>query len=92
MLALIFPALKAAVDFVWYGSSMSVGQIWSRVWYFPGVLYNSVFVALSMGKYRWFNRIDDTVILGALPFRSQTTEVRVFDIGNGCRGHRADVV
>ena len=84
MLALILPALKATLDFVWYASSMSVGQLWSRVWYFPGIVYNSACVALSSGKYRWFNRIDDTVILGALPFRSQTKEVRVRVAGAHC--------
>ena len=85
MLAAILPALKATLDLLWYASTMSLAQLWSRVWYFPGIVHNSVVVALSFGKYRWFNRIDDTVILGALPFRSQTEEVRVI-------GARADCV
>ncbi len=76
MLAVILPTVQATLNFLWYASTMSVAQLWSRVWYFPGIVHNSVVVALSFGKYRWFDRIDDSVILGALPFRSQTKEVR----------------
>ena len=87
MLAVILPAVKGTLDLLWYASTMSLAQLWSRVWYFPGIVHNSVFVALSFGKYRWFNRIDDTVILGALPFRSQTKEVCLIGARADCASY-----
>ena len=46
----------------------------SRVIYFPSVLRMSLMVG---PERRWYDRVDDTVLLGALPFRSQTKEVRI---------------
>ena len=51
----------------------------SRVIYFPSVLRMSLMVG---PERRWYDRVDDTVLLGALPFRSQTKEVRI--CGGGC--------
>jgi len=48
-------------------------QAFSRFMYFPGVGWNAIRWRLQ--NLQWYNRIDDTVVLGALPFRSQTVEV-----------------
>lgn len=46
----------------------------NRVLYFPSILRMSL---LTGPNRRWYDRIDSTVILGALPFRSQTKEVKI---------------
>lgn len=43
-----------------------------RILYFPSLLRLSL---LEGPQRRWYDRIDSTVIVGALPFRSQTKEV-----------------
>lgn len=49
----------------------------ARLLYFPSILR----MTLKEGpNRRWYDRIDDTVILGALPFRSQTKKVRLLHI------------
>ena len=53
-------------------------QLFSRVSYFPGIVWNTV--TWDWKNYQWYNRIDNTVVLGALPFRSQTEEVRREDV------------
>lgn len=58
---------------VWFWSSM-LHKLISRVIYFPSVLRMSLMVG---PERRWYDRVDDTVLLGALPFRSQTKEVRI---------------
>ena len=45
----------------------------SRVAFYPTLLYNVVLEKVS--SRQWYNRIDDTVLLGALPFRSLTKQV-----------------
>jgi atypical dual specificity phosphatase len=45
----------------------------SRLAFYPTLLYNVVLH--QSGVRRWYDRIDETVILGALPFRSLTQEV-----------------
>lgn len=48
----------------------------ARLLYLPSI----VRMTLREGpNRRWYDRIDDTVILGALPFRSQTKEVRILN-------------
>lgn len=49
-------------------------QLLSRAYFLPGVFVNSLKVRIS-DKFKWYDRIDDTVVLGALPFRSQAEEV-----------------
>ena len=49
-------------------------QVISRILYFPGVAWNTV--SWRWRNYQWYNRIDNTIVLGALPFRSQAEEVR----------------
>ena len=51
-------------------------QLLSRAYFFPGVLVCSLKLRISE-RFKWYNRIDDTVVLGALPFRSQAEEVAI---------------
>ena len=66
----------AQVLFNWFwvtidGSLLHRGM--ARLMYFPSILRMTL---MEGPKRRWYDRIDDTVILGALPFRSQTKKVR----------------
>jgi atypical dual specificity phosphatase len=45
-------------------------------------MYNSIVIYMS-SKYSWFNRVDRAIVLGALPFRSQTKQLVE---GEGVRG------
>lgn len=48
-------------------------KLGARALYFPSILR----LLLREGpSHRWYDRIDETVILGALPFRKHTKEVR----------------
>ncbi|CAG9818670.1 unnamed protein product [Phaedon cochleariae] len=47
--------------------------MFARVTFYPTLIYNVVMERISHRK--WYNRIDDTVILGALPFPSITKEL-----------------
>lgn len=46
----------------------------ARLLFYPTLAYNVAMEKVS--SRRWFDRVDDTVILGALPFRSMTRQVR----------------
>ena len=65
---------QVLVNWFWVaidGSLLHRGM--ARLLYFPSILR----MILREGPHRrWYDRIDDTVILGALPFRSQTKKVR----------------
>lgn len=50
-----------------------VKKMFARVTFYPTLVYNVVMERIS--PRQWYNRIDDTVILGALPFPSMTKEV-----------------
>jgi len=50
--------------------------MFSRAVFYPTLLYNVMMERFS--SRRWFDRIDETVILGALPLRSITSEVALF--------------
>ena len=52
-----------------------------RVAFYPTLLYNVLLEKL--GVRQWYHRIDDSVLLGALPFKSMTKEVQVVDGVNG---------
>ncbi|TRY82388.1 hypothetical protein DNTS_002480 [Danionella cerebrum] len=45
----------------------------ARILFYPTLAYNVVMEKIS--SRQWFNRLDGTVILGALPFRSMTEEL-----------------
>lgn len=48
--------------------------MFARVTFYPTLLYNVVMEKVT--SRRWYDRMDDTVILGALPFQSMTKQVR----------------
>lgn len=50
----------------------------ARLLFYPTLAYNVVMEKMSLR--RWFDRVDEAVILGALPFRSMTKQVRLPDI------------
>lgn len=52
---------------------MKFHGMFSRVTFYPSLVYNVVMERVS--ARRWYDRIDDTVILGALPFRSITPKL-----------------
>lgn len=45
----------------------------ARLLFYPTLAYNVA--AEKVSRRRWFDRVDDTVLLGALPFRSMTRQV-----------------
>ncbi|XP_063231155.1 phosphatidylglycerophosphatase and protein-tyrosine phosphatase 1 [Bacillus rossius redtenbacheri] len=45
----------------------------ARISFYPTLFYNVVMEKIS--HRRWYDRIDETVILGALPFRSMTNKL-----------------
>lgn len=47
----------------------------ARLLYLPSLARMSIL--WSRWKRNWYDRVDDTVVLGALPFRSQTKEVLI---------------
>lgn len=47
--------------------------MFARVTFYPTLVYNVFMEKIS--SRRWYDRIDDNVILGALPFPSMTEEV-----------------
>ncbi|XP_019764606.2 phosphatidylglycerophosphatase and protein-tyrosine phosphatase 1 [Dendroctonus ponderosae] len=48
-------------------------KMFARVTFYPTLVYNVLMEKLT--PRQWYNRIDDTVILGALPFPSIATEI-----------------
>ncbi len=74
-----FQSLRVTIGVVvnWFwtavdGSMFHKGIV--RLLYFPSILRMTL---LEGPKRRWYDRVDSTVILGALPFRSQTKKVFV---------------
>lgn len=51
-----------------------MSSVLARILFYPTLAYNVVMEKVT--SRQWFNRVDPTVILGALPFRSMTEEVR----------------
>ncbi|XP_008557856.1 phosphatidylglycerophosphatase and protein-tyrosine phosphatase 1 [Microplitis demolitor] len=47
--------------------------MFARVTFYPTLVYNMMMEKIS--TRRWYDRIDDTVILGALPFRHMTKQL-----------------
>ena len=54
--------------------SMFSSGIFARVAFYPSLLWG---IATESSTKRWYDRVDTNVILGALPFKSQTKEVSV---------------
>lgn len=58
---------------VWLGRVQPMETMFARVSFYPTLLYN---VFMEKVTYRnWYDRIDESVILGALPFRGMTNKV-----------------
>lgn len=51
-----------------------MSSVLARTLFYPTLAYNVVMEKIT--SRQWYNRVDPTVILGALPFRSMTEEVR----------------
>ncbi|UYV75130.1 PTPMT1 [Cordylochernes scorpioides] len=49
-------------------SSISFKNMLARLSFYPTLFYNVMMKQISLRE--WYNRIDETVVLGALPFRS----------------------
>jgi atypical dual specificity phosphatase len=47
--------------------------MFARITFYPSLFYNVVMERVT--NRDWYNRIDETVILGALPFRWTTKQV-----------------
>ena len=52
--------------------AMLSSPIFARVAFYPSLLWG---IATESSTKRWYDRIDTHLILGALPFKSQTKEV-----------------
>ncbi|XP_039542670.1 phosphatidylglycerophosphatase and protein-tyrosine phosphatase 1 [Pimephales promelas] len=50
-----------------------MSSVLARILFYPTLAYNVVMEKVT--SRQWFNRVDQTVILGALPFRSMTEEL-----------------
>jgi len=57
---------------LWFKNSAMSGAL-ARLLFYPTLAYNVVMEKVS--SRRWFDRVDRTVILGALPFRSMTKQL-----------------
>lgn len=51
-------------------------MMFGRVTFYPTLFYNVVMEKIT--SRRWYDRIDDHIILGALPFKRMTEQVRMF--------------
>lgn len=51
-----------------------IKNMFARVTFYPTLVYNVIMEKIS--PRQWYNRIDDTVILGALPFPKIAKEVK----------------
>lgn len=73
LFATVHLVVSAVINWFWVGVDGSMihrGIV--RLLYFPSILRLSL---LEGPRRRWYDRVDSTVIVGALPFRSQTKEV-----------------
>ncbi|KAK8748986.1 hypothetical protein OTU49_015626 [Cherax quadricarinatus] len=53
--------------------SKTMGRLFARVTFVPSLIFNIFMERVS--SRRWFDRIDNRVILGALPFKSMTKQL-----------------
>lgn len=53
--------------------SYSMSGALARILFYPTLAYNVIMEKITTRQ--WYNRVDQTVILGALPFKSMTDEV-----------------
>ncbi|KAM9825574.1 phosphatidylglycerophosphatase and protein-tyrosine phosphatase 1 [Syngnathus typhle] len=50
-----------------------MSAVLARLFFYPTLAYNVIMEKVS--SRRWFDRVDETVLLGALPFRSMTKQL-----------------
>ena len=62
--------------------------IFARIAFYPSLLWG---IATESSTKRWYDRIDTHVILGALPFKSQTREVSVIKFHHVLPHHYAPI-
>nr|XP_061811342.1 phosphatidylglycerophosphatase and protein-tyrosine phosphatase 1-like [Nerophis lumbriciformis] len=53
--------------------SSAMSGVLARLLFYPTLAYNVIMEKVS--SRRWFDRVDETVLLGALPFRSMTKQL-----------------
>jgi atypical dual specificity phosphatase len=53
--------------------------MFARLSFYPSLLYNVIMEKIT--NRNWYDRIDDSVILGALPFRGMTNQVSDLSAG-----------
>ena len=70
MLSAVVTSLQALRR--WIMSFAFVNQLLARLNYFPSIARMTL---IEGPQHRWYDRVDDTTIIGALPFRSQTDKV-----------------
>jgi hypothetical protein len=56
---------------------LAIQAMFARVTFYPSLFYNIFMEKVS--ARRWYDRIDENVILGALPFRSMTQDVGILN-------------
>jgi atypical dual specificity phosphatase len=56
--------------------------MFGRITFYPTLAYNVALERLAFRK--WYSRIDETVVLGALPFRSLMNQVTSLFFGDSC--------
>ena len=62
--------------------------IFARIAFYPSLLWG---IATESSTKRWYDRIDTHVILGALPFKSQTREVSAIKFHHVLPHHYAPI-
>ncbi|XP_077299702.1 protein tyrosine phosphatase, mitochondrial 1 [Arctopsyche grandis] len=58
-----------------FSLKMMGSAMFARISFFPTLMYNMMMERMT--ARRWYDRIDDSVILGALPFTSMTEELKI---------------
>ena len=73
MLSSVVTSLRALHQ--WIMSFAFINQLMARLIFFPSIARMTL---IEGPQHRWYDRVDDTTIIGALPFRSQTDKVSSF--------------
>lgn len=61
-------------DYIYiFGIFQAIVSMFARVTFYPTLFYNIFMERVS--ARRWYDRIDENMILGALPFRTMSEEV-----------------
>ncbi|GMR34250.1 hypothetical protein PMAYCL1PPCAC_04445, partial [Pristionchus mayeri] len=60
---------KLSVIFCW------AERMFSTIAFYPSLQYNLIRNFIQPTKWQWYNRIDNSLILGAMPFQSMADEL-----------------